>query len=373
MDGEEICDARFSKCCGGITEEFQYCWEDTPKTYLTAVRDIALGVEHTLPNLTNEEEAEKWIRFNRPAFCNTQDKKILSEVLNDYDQETVNFYRWKETLSQEKLQQLIADKLKMPQTWKTTLALDWKMPLGFDNMFTLEGTYAKDFKALSIYDANIDMEKATAKRFEGPDNRYYYPGNVDMRIYPKIGYAYELKNTDKGYSANIMAQIKMRPLKNLDLMAAYTWTTAKSVNSLLSNQIENAVTNHHQVNGINFEQSSHPSYLHSPHRIIASAAYKVDYLDDNMSTRISVFYQGRKNGSYSYLYNGDMNNDGKGYDLIYIPASKDDKNIREERLTAARRDFAEKFAEKYEDFDVHIDVCLYKMQKKVVRTSNFPR
>lgn len=113
MDGEEICDARFSKCCGGITEEFQYCWEDTPKTYLTAVRDIALGVEHTLLNLTNEEEAEKWIRFNPPAFCNTQDKKILSEVLNDYDQETVNFYRWKETLSQEKLQQLIADKLKM--------------------------------------------------------------------------------------------------------------------------------------------------------------------------------------------------------------------------------------------------------------------
>lgn len=113
MDGDEICDARFSKCCGGITEEFQYCWEDTPKTYLTAVRDIALGVEHILPNLTNEEEAEKWIRFNPPAFCNTQDKKILSEVLNDYDQETVNFYRWKETLSQEKLQQLIADKLKM--------------------------------------------------------------------------------------------------------------------------------------------------------------------------------------------------------------------------------------------------------------------
>lgn len=113
MDGDEICDARFSKCCGGITEEFQYCWEDTPKTYLTAVRDIALGVEHTLHNLTNEEEAEKWIRFNPPAFCNTQDKKILSEVLNDYDQETVNFYRWKETLSQEKLQQLIADKLKM--------------------------------------------------------------------------------------------------------------------------------------------------------------------------------------------------------------------------------------------------------------------
>ena len=113
LDGDEICDARFSKCCGGVTEEFQYCWEDTPKNYLTAVRDIAVGIESTLPNLTNEEEAEKWIRFNPPAFCNTQDKRILSQVLNDYDQETVDFYRWKVTLTQEKLQQLIADRLKM--------------------------------------------------------------------------------------------------------------------------------------------------------------------------------------------------------------------------------------------------------------------
>ena len=113
LDGDEICDARFSKCCGGVTEEFQYCWEDTPKNYLTAVRDIALEIESTLPNLTNEEEAEKWIRFNPPAFCNTQDKRILSQVLNDYDQETVDFYRWKVTLTQEKLQQLIADRLKM--------------------------------------------------------------------------------------------------------------------------------------------------------------------------------------------------------------------------------------------------------------------
>lgn len=115
LDGDEICDARFSKCCGGITEEFQYCWENTPKNYLTAVRDIALGVEDAkvMPDLTIEEEAEKWIRSNPPAFCNTTDKKILSQVLNDYDQETADFYRWKVTLTQEKLQQLIADKLKM--------------------------------------------------------------------------------------------------------------------------------------------------------------------------------------------------------------------------------------------------------------------
>ena len=123
LDGEDICDARFSKCCGGETEEFQYCWEDTPKSYLTAVRDLVLGVKNeeqedssrfTLhSSLQDEATAERWIRSNPPAFCNTTDKKILSQVLNDYDQETADFYRWKVTFSQEKLQQLFEEKLKM--------------------------------------------------------------------------------------------------------------------------------------------------------------------------------------------------------------------------------------------------------------------
>ena len=123
LDGEDICDARFSKCCGGETEEFQYCWEDTPKSYLTAVRDLVLGVKNeeqedssrfTLhSSLQDEATAERWIRSNPPVFCNTTDKKILSQVLNDYDQETADFYRWKVTYSQEKLQQLFEEKLKM--------------------------------------------------------------------------------------------------------------------------------------------------------------------------------------------------------------------------------------------------------------------
>ena len=120
MDGDDICDARFSKCCGGVTEEFQYCWEDTPKNYLSSVRDIIQGVKSVgtaapapLPSLQDEAAADAWIRSNPPAFCNTTDKKILSQVLNDYDQETADFYRWKVTLTQEKLQQLLDEKLKM--------------------------------------------------------------------------------------------------------------------------------------------------------------------------------------------------------------------------------------------------------------------
>ena len=116
MDGDEICDARFSKCCGGVSEEFQYCWENIKKPYLTAVRDIFGNKSSdvsSLPDLTVEANAEQWIRSVPEAFCNTSDKKILSEVLNDYDQETTDFYRWHVTYSQEKLKHLITENLKM--------------------------------------------------------------------------------------------------------------------------------------------------------------------------------------------------------------------------------------------------------------------
>ncbi|MBR2103264.1 MAG: DUF4922 domain-containing protein [Prevotella sp.] len=91
--GGEICDARFSKCCGGRTEEFQYCWEDTPKPYLVSVEDAATE--------------------GGDPFCHTDDRNILRQVLNDYDQATTDFYQWTVTLRQEELQELLEEKLKM--------------------------------------------------------------------------------------------------------------------------------------------------------------------------------------------------------------------------------------------------------------------
>lgn len=103
-DGK-ICDARFSKCCGGAFEEFQNCWEDIKYPYLAKQRDSKAITE--LPDLTIEAEAEKWIRTSPEAFCNTTNKVILSQVLNNYDQETVNFYRWKVEYTQRELSELI--------------------------------------------------------------------------------------------------------------------------------------------------------------------------------------------------------------------------------------------------------------------------
>ena len=141
----EICDARFYKCCGGVTEEFETCWEDTHFDYLVKVEDndanrslslsnlcasreqsqvclnfaeaqpkILKGpIEETIStkqslDLTTEEGAREWIMSSPEAFCNTNDKKILSQVLNDYDQETIDFYRWKVVYSQEELTALVA-------------------------------------------------------------------------------------------------------------------------------------------------------------------------------------------------------------------------------------------------------------------------
>lgn len=101
----KICDARFSKCCGGAFEEFQYCWEDVRHPYLARQRDSKTYTQ--LPDLTQEAEAEKWIRHAPEAFCNTTDKKILSQVLNNYDQETTDFYRWKVEYTQEEISALI--------------------------------------------------------------------------------------------------------------------------------------------------------------------------------------------------------------------------------------------------------------------------
>ena len=108
----EICDARYSKCCGGAVEEFQYCWENIRKPYLLALPDTMPDTT-SLPNLTNEAVARQWILSSPNAFCNTTDQKVLSQVLNDFDQETTDFYRWTQIYSQAEVKQLLEEKLAM--------------------------------------------------------------------------------------------------------------------------------------------------------------------------------------------------------------------------------------------------------------------
>ncbi|MDD2583711.1 MAG: SpoIID/LytB domain-containing protein [Bacteroidales bacterium] len=108
MFENKICDARYSKSCGGVFEEFQNCWEEIKYPYLVAKRDMPQGNE--MPDLTIEENAREWILTSPDSFCNTTDKVILSQVLNNYDQETLNFYRWEQGYSVEELSELIKER-----------------------------------------------------------------------------------------------------------------------------------------------------------------------------------------------------------------------------------------------------------------------
>lgn len=105
MYGDEICDARFSKCCGGVSETFDTCWNDKDYPYLQPVIDDSENKD--IPDLSIEENAEKWIRTTPTAFCNTHDEKVLKQILNNYDQETTDFYRWKVKYSQKEISELI--------------------------------------------------------------------------------------------------------------------------------------------------------------------------------------------------------------------------------------------------------------------------
>ena len=122
-----ICDTRFHKCCGGVTEEFEACWEDKHFPYLEPVRDTdpakpspQSGKNTTplsdnpspLPDLTQECEAERWIRSTPSAFCNTQNQRVLAQILNNYDQETTDFYRWQVRYTQAELAELVRTRTK---------------------------------------------------------------------------------------------------------------------------------------------------------------------------------------------------------------------------------------------------------------------
>lgn len=110
MYNGDVCDARFYKSCGGVTELFENTWEPVNHPYLQAIVDNPEPPASYNLDLANEEAAQKWIRSSPEAFCNTRDKKVLSQVLNSYDQETTDFYRWKVTYSQEKISELISRK-----------------------------------------------------------------------------------------------------------------------------------------------------------------------------------------------------------------------------------------------------------------------
>lgn len=147
-------------------------------------------------------------------------------------------------------------------------------------------------------------------------------GTNNSRVVSDMSGAYILTNTSKGYSYSFNATLNMTPVENLNLMLAYTYTGSKEVSGNPGAQPYELWQNTPTVNGGNHLPLRNSQYL-TPNRLIASLGYRFNYAK-HFATTISLYYTGYTPGNYSYMYNGDMNQDGINNDLIYIPKSKDE-------------------------------------------------
>lgn len=212
---------------------------------------------------------------------------------------------------------------RMPQVWKSSLALDYQLPVSFPFTVTVEGIFTKTLNGVMLKNYGLKYPDNTWATFEGPDNRWIYPGfNDRYHSGAKDKNAYVLSNTDEGWGAIANITLKSEPIRNLNLMASYTFTKSMEVSGMPGSNARSAYTGLVAVNGPHLPQLEMSEYV-VPHRVTASASYTVDY-NDHVSQSISLFYNAAPAGTYSYVYSNDLNGDGIGTDLIYIPAQRGD-------------------------------------------------
>ena len=196
---------------------------------------------------------------------------------------------------------------KMPQVWKTSLAIDYSFPTSFPFSITAEGIFNKTINAVSISDWSIPNVGGFA-RFNGADNRPIYPG-----VYRTNYSAFVLENTSKGYGWSANVTLNMQPAEWISLMAAVN----KEITGMPGSAAESAFTYVPTSEGPNYIPLHNSQYV-TPDRIVASAT-----AHDKGGNHYSLIYEATRGGfNYSYMTTNDMNGDGYNYDAIYIPTDK---------------------------------------------------
>ena len=205
---------------------------------------------------------------------------------------------------------------KMPQVWKTSIAVDYQVPVKFPLTVSAEFTYTKKINDVILDNYNIRPVDNTWQRLQGADNRLIYPTNY--RYYNDFSNACVLTNTHKGYGWTFNLTATAEPIKNLNLMAAYTHTVMKEMSGMPGSNASSAWSGIYTVDGPNHVGLHNSQYV-IPDRVIASASYT--WHNDHFT----LFYTGYRPQGYSFTYVDDINGDGNKTDLIYIP--KDDSEI----------------------------------------------
>ena len=212
---------------------------------------------------------------------------------------------------------------KMPQVWKTSLAVDYQIPVSFPLTVTGEMTYSKDVYAVHLDNWNQKNPDDTWQRMSGADNRYLYPVKKDDWNYTNYSNACVLTNNSEGYAWTANITVNAEPIKDLNVMMAYTHTVSKEVSGMPGSNASSAWSKLHTVNGPNVVERRNSVYV-IPDRLIANVSYRYN------KEHFSLFYNGYSPAGYSYVYDNDINGDGNASDLMYIPRNDSEINFATE-------------------------------------------
>ena len=204
---------------------------------------------------------------------------------------------------------------KMPQVWKSSIAVDYNVPIAFPLSLTGEFTYTKQLQDVMIENWDVKGDNSSWARMPGADNRIIYPS--DYRINNRDTHV--LTNTSKGYGWTANVTLNAEPVEKLHVMASYTHTVNKNISGLPGSNASSVVNAIYSVNGPRFA-TLQPSSFVIPDRFIGSITYSTKY------DHYTLFYEGYRPTGYSYYYSNDVNGDGLTNDLMYIP--RDDSEIK---------------------------------------------
>ena len=220
----------------------------------------------------------------------------------------------------------VDSKFKMPQVWKTSLAIDYSLPTSFPFTITAEGIFNKTVNGVCLRDWSV-KDTDGFSRFNGADNRPFYQdfkytyqveetdkeGKTQL-VTKNMPSAYVLENTSKGYGYSASLTVNMTPVKGLNLMAAYTHTASKELTGMPGSNASSVLNYMATVNGPN-DPGLHSSQYVTPDRFVASLTHS-----DKSGNHYSFIYETYRGGyNYSYMTVNDINGDGYNYDAIYIP------------------------------------------------------
>jgi hypothetical protein len=242
-------------------------------------------------------------------------------------------------------------KFKMPQVWKTSLAVDYNFPTSFPFSVSAEGIYNKTVNGVVLRDWSVKSTDGFA-RFNGVDNRPIYENYQQKDAAGKnLPAAYVLENTSRGYGYSGTFTVKMSPAQGLNLMAAYTHTVSKEITGMPGSNASSVLNYIGTVYGPN-DPGLHNSEYVTPDRVVASISHS-----DKSNNHFSLIYEAWRGGyNYTYMTANDMNGDGYNYDLIYIPT---DEQVANNEFRFVSADDAQRFM----DY-VHADKYLSKNQGK---------